>query len=147
LRSSVDTSILFTDLLQQVKATTLEAYEHQDVPFEKVVDAVVKERDLSRSPLFQVMFVLQNLPEVPEVNLGEAKLVLESFEQNISKFEITCFITETSDGMEGTFQYNTDLYDDATMARMIAHYKELLTTIAHAPSQTIGAFAHVNEGG
>ena len=60
--------------LQQVKTTTLEAYEHQDVPFEKIVDAVVKQRDMSRSPLFQVSFMLQNTPEVPELRLGESDI-------------------------------------------------------------------------
>ena len=64
----------FSTLLEEVKETTLEAYSHQEVPFEKVVDAVVKERDMSRSPLFQVMFSLQNTPEVPELKLGDSTI-------------------------------------------------------------------------
>ena len=65
LRSQVKGDMRFTALLQEVKETALEAYAHQEVPFEKVVDAVVKTRDMSRHPLFQVLFSLQNTPEVP----------------------------------------------------------------------------------
>ena len=75
LRSEVKGRHPFTELLQQVKATTLEAYEHQEVPFEKVVEAVVKERDLSRSPLFQVMFVLQNTPGSSAASFGRSAII------------------------------------------------------------------------
>jgi non-ribosomal peptide synthetase component F len=71
LRSEVNGDDSFTTLLQQVRKTTLDAYEHQEVPFEKVVDAVVRERDMSRSPLFQVMLVLQNTPEGATVAPGK----------------------------------------------------------------------------
>jgi non-ribosomal peptide synthetase component F len=74
--------------LQQVKETTLEAYEHQDVPFEKIVDAVVKERDLGRNPIFQVLFVLQNTPGVPELRLGNLQLSREIFENTTAQFDI-----------------------------------------------------------
>ena len=77
LRSEVKGEETFTQLLQQLKATTLDAYSHQDVPFEKVVEAVTKSRDLSRSPLFQVLFVLQNTPDVPELKFGDVKLSSE----------------------------------------------------------------------
>jgi NRPS condensation-like uncharacterized protein len=85
LRNNVDGSASFTELLQQVKETTMEAYEHQDVPFEKVVDMVIKERDLSRTPLFQVMFVLHNTPEIPQLRLGEVELSSGSFKHNTAK--------------------------------------------------------------
>src|SRR5207237_1205999 len=67
LRNDVRWDTSFTDLLQQVRSTTLEAYEHQEVPFETVVEAVVRERDLSTDPLVQVMFVLQNTPRIPDL--------------------------------------------------------------------------------
>ena len=70
LRSQVRGDMTYTELLQEVKATTLEAYAHQEVPFEKVVETVVKERDMSRNPLFQVLFSLGNTPDVPELKLG-----------------------------------------------------------------------------
>ncbi|MGI8581612.1 MAG: condensation domain-containing protein, partial [Chitinophagaceae bacterium] len=70
LRNEVNGETSFTELLQKVKKTTIEAYENQEVPFEKVVEAVVKERDRSRNPLFQVMFVWQNTPEVSDLRLG-----------------------------------------------------------------------------
>ena len=75
LRSQVNSSLSFYTLLQQVKTTTLEAYQYQDVPFEKVVDLVMAERDRSRHPLFQVMFILQNTPDVPELVLERTGVV------------------------------------------------------------------------
>lgn len=74
IRSEVRPDMSFTNLVEQVRTSTLEAYEHQEVPFEKVVEAVVKERDLSRSPLFEVLFVLQNTPEIPELALSDLVL-------------------------------------------------------------------------
>jgi len=138
LRTEVVSSTSFIKLLQQVKTTTLEAYEHQEVPFEKVVDAVVRERDPSRSPLFQVMLVLHNTPEVTELRLGKVKLSGEQFESNISKFDITFFVTSTPNGLQVSVQYSTDLYAEQTMHRMIVHFKELLKSIVKAPQQKIG---------
>jgi non-ribosomal peptide synthetase component F len=88
-RDEVKGDATFIELLQQVKATTLGAYEHQEVSFEKVVEAVVKERDPGVSPLFQVMLVMQNTPEAPRLQLGELSLTAESFEHTISKFDLT----------------------------------------------------------
>ena len=70
LRTDLSDNPSFTALLQQVKNTTLDAYEHQQVPFEKIVERLVKDRDMSRSSLFQTMFILQNTPPVPELLLG-----------------------------------------------------------------------------
>ena len=125
LRSKVEGELSFIDLLSGVKTSTLEAYEHQEVPFEKVVDAVVKERDMSRSPLFQVMFVLQNTPEVEQLRLGGLQLSAEGSGNTTAKFEITLSITQTGEGLFGTWEYNTDLYSADTVERMITHYKEL----------------------
>ncbi len=138
LRSEVSGEASFTELLQQVKTTTMEAYEHQDVPFEKVVEVVVKERDLSRNPLFQVMLVLQNTSEVSQLRLGEVKLSGVGFTQNGSKFDITFFISETANGLQGSVEYATDLYNESTIIRMTDHFKELLTSIVKSPQQKIG---------
>ncbi|MEJ7675699.1 MAG: condensation domain-containing protein [Chitinophagaceae bacterium] len=96
IRSEVKSDASFIELLQQVKSTTLEAYEYQDVPFEKVVEVVVKERDLSRNPLFQVLLVMQNTPEVQEFRLGEVQLSVEGYTHETTKFDISIFFTETS---------------------------------------------------
>ncbi|MEJ7675840.1 MAG: amino acid adenylation domain-containing protein [Chitinophagaceae bacterium] len=141
LRSEVKAESSFTELLKQVKVTTMEAYEHQDVPFEKVVEVVVKERDLSRSPLFQVMFSLLNTPEVSQLHLGEVELSGESYENLTAQFDISFDITETGAGLQGSVQYSTDLYNESTIVRMMDHFITLLNSIVKAPEQKIGELA------
>jgi amino acid adenylation domain-containing protein/non-ribosomal peptide synthase protein (TIGR01720 family) len=138
LRSGISEDASFTDLLRQVKQTTVEAYEHQELPFEKVVEAVVKERDLSRSPIAQVQFVLRNTPEIPQLRLGEVVMDLEEYQQTVSKLDITFYITETEFGLDGAVEYATDLYSAATIGRMIDHFKILLSSIVSNPQNTIG---------
>ncbi|MDQ3846750.1 MAG: condensation domain-containing protein, partial [Bacteroidota bacterium] len=137
LRSEVIGESSFIELLQQVKVTTLEAFKHQEVPFEKLVEALVRDRDLSRSPLFQVMFALQNQLNI-EVHLGEVELSSESFTNDSAKFEITFHLTETKHGLQGTVEYATDLYKKETIEQLITHYQVLLSSIIEAPQQKIG---------
>ena len=139
LRSRVSGDMSFRQLLEEVKDTTLAAYSHQEVPFEKVVDAVVKERDMSRNPLFQVMFSLQNTPEVPELRLGELRLSAENQEHTTSKFDISLFIRETSSGIQGTVEYATDLYSGETIDRLISHYTTLLGSIVATPEAQVNS--------
>jgi amino acid adenylation domain-containing protein/non-ribosomal peptide synthase protein (TIGR01720 family) len=139
LRNDVNDESSFIDLLQQVKTTTLEAYDHKELPFEKVVDAIVKERNLSRSPIFQVMFVLQNLPSVPDLRLGEVAMSLGNYENNTSKFELAFFITETSNGLKCSVGYCTDLFKESTIHKLVDHFKNLLQAIIHQPLQNIAS--------
>ena len=145
LRSTVNTNVSFKEFLQQVKATTMEAYEHQDVPFEKVVEAVVKERDLSRSPLFQVMFVLQNTPDVPQLKLGDLSLSAESYEHTTTKFDLSFSINENSNGLRVSVNYSTDLYIGKTIERMFGHFEELLNAIIKAPQNKISQLRILTE--
>ena len=138
LRSEVKSDDTFTDLLQKVRLTTLEAYEHQDVPFEKVVELVVKDRDMSRNPLFQVMLIMQNTPKVQALHLGEVQLSVEKYISNTAHFDITFSIAETPHGLEGVVEYATDLYSESTIMRMIVHFKNLLNAIVKNPEQRIG---------
>ncbi|MBC7888345.1 MAG: amino acid adenylation domain-containing protein, partial [Ferruginibacter sp.] len=141
LRSQLVGDASFKDLLKQLRATTLEAYDHQDVPFEKVVEAVVKEREMSRSPLFQVMFVLQNTPDIEDLRLGDVKLspgVAGLSPHNTSKFELTFNITESTTGLHLSVEYCTDLYNEQTIKRMMVHFNELLNSAVKAPEQSIG---------
>ncbi len=139
LRNEVSGRKSFKELLHQVRGSMLEAYEHQEVPFEKVVDAVVKERDLSRTPLFQVMLVLQNLAaETAKVALGELQLSGEPSPSNASKFEITFTLTETASGLQGSVQYNTSLYKAGTIEQMCVHFASLLASIVKDPTREIG---------
>ncbi|MEO6549687.1 MAG: amino acid adenylation domain-containing protein [Ferruginibacter sp.] len=137
LRSAVDGDSSFIDLLQQVRATTLEAYDHQEVPFEKVVEAVVKTRETSRSPLFQVMFILQNTEQAEDFQLDELELKRLSSKNTTTKFELTFSLTEFSDGINGTVEYSSDLYSEQTIQKMVIHFKALLRAIVTTPGQKI----------
>jgi len=138
LRSDLSNDPSFITLLQQVKQTTLGAYEHQEIPFEKIVDAVVKERDVSRTPLFQVMFVLQNAPEGEALKLGDVKLSEEVMKHTTARFDLSCSLIESADGIMGSVEYCLDLFREETIHRMLEHFEQLLKSIADQPSRTIG---------
>ena len=144
LRNQVNSKASFIDLLQQVKTTMLEAYENQEVPFERVVEAVVKQRDTSKSPLFQVVLVLQNLPQVAQLKLGDVKLSKETFDQTTTKFDIIFTLAETPQGLKGTVQYAVDLYREATIVRMINQFNEVLSSVVKNPHAKIGALSALN---
>ncbi|MEO1353029.1 MAG: amino acid adenylation domain-containing protein, partial [Cyanobacteria bacterium J06635_15] len=124
------------DLLVRVRETTLQAYEHQDTPFEQVVEALQPQRSLSHSPLFQVMFILQNAP-MGEVDLPGVTLSQLEQESTIAKFDLTLAITESAQGLVGKWEYNIDLFDRATIDRMTAHFQNLLSAIVANPQQTV----------
>ncbi|HEX8350793.1 MAG TPA: condensation domain-containing protein, partial [Hymenobacter sp.] len=105
LRSNLSGNPGFRQLLQLVRATVLEAFSHQQLPFEKVVEAVGTTRDLSRSPVFQVAFALQNTPDVPELHLEKVRLEGESFETNTAKFDLTLTATPAGRDMEVSVNY------------------------------------------
>ncbi|MES2894104.1 MAG: non-ribosomal peptide synthase/polyketide synthase [Bacteroidota bacterium] len=138
LRTEVDPGVSFEQLLQQVKETTMEAYAHQEVPFEKVVDSIAEQRDTSRNPLFQVMFILRNMPEIPELRFGEVLMSIEEYGHKTSMFDLALFITETPNGLDAVLEYNTDVYKEATILRLIGHYKKLLDSITRQPSLELG---------
>ncbi|MEU8827139.1 non-ribosomal peptide synthase/polyketide synthase [Streptomyces sp. NPDC048636] len=139
LRSTVDPRRGFTDFLAEVRGTVLDAFAHQNVPFERVVDEVQPARDTSRTPLFQAMVVLQNIP-APAMELPG--LVLEDVELDVhtASFDITLEFAEAQDGtLRGLIGYNTDLFDAATAARMGGALEALLTGIAEDPDRPVGA--------
>ncbi len=126
----------FEDLLAQVKETTLKAYQYQDVPFEQVVEALQPERSLSYSPLFQVVFILQNAP-MGEVELPGVSLSWIERQSTIAKFDLTLSMRETESGLVGEWEYNTDLFDGSTIERMACHFQNLILGIVENPSQKI----------
>ncbi|MEO6731987.1 MAG: amino acid adenylation domain-containing protein [Ferruginibacter sp.] len=141
LRNKFTGNTSFEDLLQQIKSATLDAYDHQEVPFEKVVELVVKERDMTRSPLFQVMLALQNTPEIQDLRLGDLQLSLTdsgASGHSTTKFELTFNFTETAQGLHMAAEYCTDLFNEETIKRMMAHYSELLKSIIINPAKSIG---------
>lgn len=145
LRNEINSEDSFLEILQQVRRTTIEAQEHQDVPFEKVVDSVVKERSLSISPLFQVMFVLQNTPESDNLILGDVKLSREASVNDTSRFELTLLATETPQGLNCTVEYSTELYKEQTIVRMTEHFKELLDSIVKSPEKNADSFSIITK--
>ncbi|WP_437613917.1 amino acid adenylation domain-containing protein [Sorangium sp. So ce834] len=137
LRARLDGDPSFEELVGRVKADALEAYAHQDLPFEIVVDALAVERDLSRNPLFQVMFALQNVPppalSLPGVEVSPVELDVEQ-----ARFDLTLFLTESGDVIEGALEFDLDLFDPATVARLAGHYETILRAAAEAPSARVG---------
>ena len=136
LRSDVNQDLSFSDFLSKVKTTTLEAYENQDLPFEKVVDAVHPERNLAYSPLFQVVMALQNNP-VSELSFGDVSLQPIKFKMGVSKFDLTLNFTETTEELFGVIEYSTDLFEKDRIERMIRHFKVLVDSILSNPAARI----------
>jgi amino acid adenylation domain-containing protein len=136
MRTDLGNNPSVRELLARVKETALGAYAHQDTPFETLVEALQPERDLSRNPLFQVVFQLFNAPNVDtrSESSGETMPVVE---KRTAIFDIAFSSWETSDGLGGGFEYSTDLFDAATIRRMAAHYRNVLEAMAHDPSQGI----------
>ncbi|WP_158755175.1 non-ribosomal peptide synthetase [Dyella sp. S184] len=137
LRTQVDLTQDFRTLQQQVRQHTLDAYAHQDVPFEQLVEAVQPERHASYTPLFQVMLVLQNTPMDQLALPGLAIKALDS-ESVTAKFDLTLSLTESRDGLHGCFEYSTDLFDAISVARLVDHFTHLLQAIVTDPSGPVG---------
>jgi amino acid adenylation domain-containing protein len=118
----------FAELMRRVREASLGAYSHQDLPFERLVQEMGAERKMSHSPLFQVMFTLQDTRiELPELSgLTLTPLVAES---SVAKFDLTLLMMETEQGLAGTIEYSTDLFEAETIRRMIGHYRTLLQNI------------------
>ncbi|WP_437970202.1 amino acid adenylation domain-containing protein [Sorangium sp. So ce260] len=136
LRARLDGDPSFEELVGRVKADALEAYAHQDLPFEIVVDALAVERDLSRNPLFQVMFALQNVPppalSLPGVEVSPVELDVEQ-----ARFDLTLFLTESGDAIEGALEFDLDLFDPGTIARLAGHYETILRAAAAEPAARV----------
>ena len=130
LRSKLNPQITFRDFLAQVRETTLGAYGHQDVPFEKLVEELQPERSLNRQPLFQVLFTLQ---VAEELKLGGLELNWMDTKSDVTKFDLSLFMTEIETGLYSWFEYNSDLFERPTIARMVQHFHTLLEDIAANP--------------
>ncbi len=122
----------FAAYLQEVKQTALGAYESQDYPFEELVGKVQVQRDMSRNPLFDTMFVLQNM-DMQELKMEGAHLEPYAFEYKIAKFDMSLFMTEQNDAIACSMEYNTALFKRETIERWIGHFTELLRHITAEP--------------
>ncbi len=143
LRTDVSGDPSFRELLARVREVTMGAYAHQDLPFEKLVEELAPERSLSHMPLFQVMFVLQNVTTQASSTRrtgrsdSEPSSSLLSVERGTAKFDLTLSMVETKLGLVGTLKYNTDLFESATISRMMEHFQILLKGIVATPDQSI----------
>jgi len=140
MRSDLSDDPDFLRLLQRVKSVTLEAFANQDLPFEKLVEALQPDRHLSRAPLFQVAFAVQNVP--PSIlDFGEAKLAPVAVDSGTAKFDLWMPLVETANGLQGVIQYSTDLFEAGTISRMIDHFHHLLSAVLSSPGQPISALS------
>src|ERR1051325_2446491 len=136
LRARFTEQMTFRELLGQVRETALEAYAHQDLPFEKLVEELQPERTLSHSPLFQVMLDLQNAP-MCDLQLQGLRLTEVPFETGMAKFDLTLTVVQTDGRLSGLLEYNTDLFDAATAGRMAGHFARLLEAAASNPDEQV----------
>jgi amino acid adenylation domain-containing protein len=136
LRIRLEDNPSFEELLQQIRETTIKAYEHQDVPFAKVVETLQPQRSISHTPLFQVMFDLQNTPIV-ELKLPGVTFSELNPENTIAKFDLILSMSEVPLGLNCEWKYNTDLFDGSTIERMASHFESLLSAIVENPQQGV----------
>ncbi|HEY7909009.1 MAG TPA: amino acid adenylation domain-containing protein, partial [Thermomicrobiales bacterium] len=122
----------FRTLLGRVREMTLEAYAHQDLPFEQLVTSLHTARDPSRNPLFQVMFSMQSAP-LPS-SFGALSVERLSVHTGTSQLDLALSLEETDAGLVGTIEYNTDLFEEGTIARMVGHFRTLLAGVVADPS-------------
>lgn len=145
LRTSLSGNPRFYELLQRTRTVALEAYAHQDLPFEQLVDSLELERDLSRNPLFQVMFVLQNTP-IQAPRLPGLVFDLLQVENETTKFDLWLSLIEGPNGLGGSIEYNTDLFDAATVGRMLEHFQVVLEAIVVHQAQRIAEIPLLTAG-
>ncbi|MBW4575238.1 MAG: amino acid adenylation domain-containing protein [Aphanothece sp. CMT-3BRIN-NPC111] len=136
LRTDLSNNPSFRELLSRVREVTLGAYQHQDLPFEKLVEELQPERSLSHNPLFQVMFQLRNAP-MPALELSGLSLTLLEVEQGTTQFDLSLDMQEVAQGLKASVEYSTDLFDSATITRMLGHFQTLLEGIVADPNQPL----------
>ncbi|NIM10747.1 MAG: SDR family NAD(P)-dependent oxidoreductase, partial [Candidatus Aminicenantes bacterium] len=134
----------FDEFLKEVKETTLKAFEHQDYPFEDLVEKVKVKRDISRNPLFDVMFVFYNM-DSPRVDMPGLKLMPYEYEDNVSKFDQTLQGVESGGSLSFTFEYGTNLFKEDTIQRFIRYFKKIVSCTAGDPGQKIGHIDMITE--
>jgi len=134
----------FRDLLGRVRTVALGAYDHQDLPFEKLVEELQPDRDMSRNPLFQVTFALQNAP-APPLDLGGLRVQPVAYDVNVTRFDLELHTWEHAGGLVGLFVYSTELFDAATIERMAGHLATLLEAVVEDPDRRLSELPLLTE--
>ncbi len=138
LRTHVSGDLTFQQMIARQREVTLRAYAHQDVPFEKLVEEFQPERSLSYNPLFQVMFALQNTGRPASVTREQDQnLGAPVIGAGVAKFDLTMFVSETTNGLYAGIEYNSDLFDASTIARLAGHYETLLAAASDDPGRPV----------
>jgi amino acid adenylation domain-containing protein len=136
LRTDLSGNPTFRELLAEVRERALGAYMHQELPFEELVKELQPERDLSRAPLFQVMFVYQDVPRT-DLKLPGLKLRPLSSENSTAKFDLTLMINDSPEGLQASLEYNRDLFQSTTITRLLDQFETLLGSIVAAPETKV----------
>jgi amino acid adenylation domain-containing protein/non-ribosomal peptide synthase protein (TIGR01720 family) len=136
LRTNMGGNPTFRELLVKVREAALDAYDHQHLPFEKLVDELLVERSPSQAPLVQVMFALQNAPR-PALKLPGLTLDQMEIESRTAKYDLALAMRDTERGLKGTLEYATDLFNHATISRMLGHFQTLLEGIVAHPEHLL----------
>ena len=137
LHTEINGALGFSDLVKKIKKSVLASFNHQQIPFAKIVERVEKERSASRSPIFQTMFSLQNIPDAPQLKLGGLQISNQSSGYTSSPYDLTLLATEGSEGMLFVFEYATDLFSKETIERMGAHFHMILENVMSNPDRSI----------
>ncbi|GCE27610.1 hypothetical protein KDA_30940 [Dictyobacter alpinus] len=126
----------FREILRRVRKVALDAYAHQELPFEQLVDALHPERSLQHTPLFQVLFELENAPRT-DLNFTGLLAQPLAIESRTAKFDLSLAMMQTDQGLQGTLEYNVELFTATTIARMMDHFRVLLDGLVAAPDQSV----------
>jgi amino acid adenylation domain-containing protein/thioester reductase-like protein len=144
MKADLSGQVTFHELLGRVRRTALAVYEHQDIPFEQLVDELQPKRAVNSTPIFQVMFVLQNAP-MPSFEQEEVKIVPIDIHNGTSKFDLLLNVVETSQGLQVSFEYSVDLFNEDTIVRMLQHYQVILEQILVHSEQRIDFIPIISE--
>ncbi|HEY54466.1 MAG TPA: SDR family NAD(P)-dependent oxidoreductase, partial [Caldilineae bacterium] len=136
LRTDLSGDPTFVEFLERVRQTALDAYAHQDLPFELLVEALQPERDLSRTPFFQVMFDLQKTQQIP-LSMPDVTFTPLRIDDGTAKFDMALSMEEGEQYLGGYLNYNTDLFDHSIPRSMLAHFQALLEAIVVDPNQRL----------
>lgn len=137
LRVNLSGNPMYKDFLKNVSEVSLDAFDNQDLPFEILVEKLNLQRDLSKNPIFQTMFVFQNTDN-PSVSFEDLSMEVEYIYNNTSKFDLLLTMYEENDGICGAFEYNCDIFTQKTIERMAVHFVNLLESALNDPFCTIG---------
>ena len=144
IRTQIDDRLTFRDTLNHVREHCLNAYVHQDLPFERLMEEVHPDRTVRISPLFQVMFVMQDA-QLENLKLPDLAITTLETASGTARFDVLLAFADTPTGLEGYFEYNTDLFDEATIERMKNHLLTLLETLIANPHQPLRGVSLLSE--